>query len=69
MFNKLSEYGYVDTNTTFKDKTSFKIGGKIKYYIEVYDIDCLIKLIRYFLTPKLSNSSNDEKSLWIFCSK
>ena len=53
MYNKLSEYGYVDTNTTFKDKTSFKIGGKIKYYIEVYDIDCLIKLIRYLKDSKI----------------
>lgn len=47
MYDKLSEYGYVDTNATFKDKTSFKIGGKIKYYIEVYNIECLKKLIKF----------------------
>ena len=41
MYDELSKFGNVSLDTSFKDKTSFKIGGKIKYYIEVTDFNNL----------------------------
>lgn len=61
--NKLKEFGIVTTDVYFKDKTSFKIGGKISYFVEplkVYDLQELIKYlyeqqIPYFI---LGNGTN-----------
>ena len=47
MYDELSKFGNVSLDTSFKDKTSFKIGGKIKYYIEVTDFNNLKSLIKY----------------------
>lgn len=53
MYDKLSKFGNVSLDTSFKDKTSFKIGGKIKYYIEVTDFNNLKSLIKYLLVNKI----------------
>ena len=45
MYEKLSNFGNVSLDTSFKNKTSFQIGGKIKYYIEVFDFENLKLLI------------------------
>ncbi len=53
----------VKTNYTFKDLTTFKIGGKIKALIEITQIDILLKVlnlikdydIEYFILGKGSN--------------
>ncbi len=45
--NKLKEFGNVLENISFKDKTSFKIGGKIKYFIEVKNTQQLSNLIKF----------------------
>lgn len=53
MYDELSKFGNVSLDTSFKDKTSFKIGGKIKYYIEVTDFNNLKSLIKYLLVNKI----------------
>lgn len=53
MYDELSQFGNVSLDTSFKDKTSFKIGGKIKYYIEVTDFNNLKSLIKYLLVNKI----------------
>ena len=53
MYDELSKFGNVSLDTSFKEKTSFQIGGKIKYYIEVTDFDNLKSLIKYLLANKI----------------
>ena len=53
MYDELSKFGNVLLDTSFKEKTSFKIGGKIKYYIEVTDFNNLKSLIKYLLANKI----------------
>lgn len=53
MYEELSNFGKVSIDTFFKDKTSFQIGGKIKYYIEVTDFDNLKLLIKYLFVNKI----------------
>lgn len=53
MYDELSKFGNVSLDTSFKEKTSFKIGGKIKYYIEVTDFNNLKSLIKYLLVNKI----------------
>ena len=53
MYDELSKFGNVLLDTSFKEKTSFKIGGKIKYYIEVTDFNNLKSLIKYLLVNKI----------------
>lgn len=51
------------TNKSFKDLTTFKIGGKIKYLIEIKEINILLKIlqlckeynIKYFILGQGSN--------------
>ncbi len=47
MDSELKKYGRVYNDIKFKDKTSIRIGGTIQYYIEVFNEDSLIRLIRY----------------------
>lgn len=49
----LEEYGIVSTESYFKDKTSLKIGGKIKYFIEIETIEKLQLLIKYLHLNKV----------------
>ncbi len=53
LINKLVEFGNVLENVSFKEKTSIKIGGKIKYFIEVETLDKLSKLIKYLVSNKI----------------
>lgn len=53
MYEELSNFGQVSIDTFFKDKTSFQIGGKIKYYIEVTDFDNLKLLIKYLFVNQI----------------
>lgn len=51
--NELSSFGNISLDVYFRDKTSIKIGGKIKYFIEVEDINKLQSLIKYLNTKKI----------------
>lgn len=51
--NNLSSFGNISLDVYFKDKTSIKIGGKIKYFIEVEEIDKLQSLIKYLNVNKI----------------
>jgi UDP-N-acetylmuramate dehydrogenase len=51
--NKLVEFGNVLENVSFKDKTSIKIGGKIKYFIEVETLEKLSLLINFLVSNKI----------------
>ncbi len=53
LINKLIEFGNVLENVSFKEKTSIKIGGKIKYFIEVENVDKLKELIKYLVSNKI----------------
>ncbi|MBQ3213843.1 MAG: UDP-N-acetylmuramate dehydrogenase [Clostridia bacterium] len=57
------------TNKSFKDLTTFKIGGKIKYLIEIKEINILLKIlqlckeynIKYFILGQGSNILASDK--------
>ena len=59
----------VEDNKTFKDLTTFKIGGKIKYFIEITEVNTLLKIlslankynIPYFILGLGSNILADDK--------
>lgn len=51
--NKLKEFGLVSRNISFKEKCSFKIGGKIKYFVEIESIELLQKLIKYLYEQQI----------------
>ncbi|MBQ8293592.1 MAG: UDP-N-acetylmuramate dehydrogenase [Bacilli bacterium] len=53
MLSELKKYGLVFLDKTFKEKTSFKVGGKIKYFVEVFDIQSLCLLINYLYRHKI----------------
>lgn len=52
--SKLKEFGNVIENTSFKEKTSFKIGGKIKYFIEIENVNNLCNLIKFLNKNQIS---------------
>ena len=43
----MNEYGIVLENEDLKKYTTFGIGGKCKYLIEVKNENCLINLLKY----------------------
>jgi len=59
----------VKSDKSFKDLTTFKIGGKIKYFIEIKEVNILLKIlnlankysIRYFILGQGSNLLASDK--------
>lgn len=52
--NDLKLFGHLTKDVYFKDKTSIRIGGKMKYFIEVDEIKSLQNLIKYLNNNEIS---------------
>ena len=46
-FIKCNNIGNIYENVSLKKKTTLRIGGIVKYYLEVYNIKCLKKIIKF----------------------